>query len=80
MLNSIVKWSIQPEISNLNKSVEKQKDSVNSGESDSLVEKESYKWVEALIEVDKQVEANTRVIHIFDREGDIAEVFDHRSG
>ena len=41
-----------------------------------FVEKESYKWVEALIEVDKQVEANTRVIHIFDREGDIAEVFD----
>jgi hypothetical protein len=41
-----------------------------------LVEKESYKWVEALIEVDKQVEANTRVIQIFDREGDIAEVFD----
>ncbi len=26
--------------------------------------------------MDKQVEANTRVIHIFDREGDIAEVFD----
>ncbi len=29
-------------------------------------EKESYKWVEALIEVDKQVEGNTRVIQIFD--------------
>ncbi len=26
--------------------------------------------------MDKQVEANTRVIHVFDREGDIAEVFD----
>ncbi len=39
-------------------------------------EKESYKWVEAIITVDKQVEANTRVIHIFDREGDSAEVFD----
>ncbi len=40
------------------------------------------KWVEALIEVEKQVEVNTRVIHIFDREracphlGDISEVFD----
>jgi hypothetical protein len=41
-----------------------------------FAEKESYKWVEALIEVEKQVEVNTRVIHIFDREGDIAEVFD----
>lgn len=39
-------------------------------------EKESYKWVEALTEVEKQVEASTRVIHIFDREGDITEVFD----
>ncbi len=42
----------------------------------SFAEKESYKWVEALCVVDKQVEVNTRVIHIFDREGDIAEVFD----
>lgn len=41
-----------------------------------FAEKESYKWVEALCAVEKQVEANTRVIHIFDREGDIAEVFD----
>ncbi len=41
-----------------------------------FTEKESYKWVEALCAVEKQVEANTRVIHIFDREGDIAEVFD----
>ena len=41
-----------------------------------FTEKESYKWVEALTQVDKQVEASTRVIHIFDREGDIAEVFD----
>ncbi len=40
-----------------------------------FAEKESYKWVEALMEVEKQVEVNTRVIHIFDREGDIAEVF-----
>lgn len=41
-----------------------------------FTEKESYKWVEALCAVDKQVEVNTRVIHVFDREGDIAEVFD----
>ncbi len=41
-----------------------------------FAEKESYKWVEALREVEQQVEENTRVIHIFDREGDIAEVFD----
>jgi hypothetical protein len=41
-----------------------------------FTEKESYKWVEALNQLDKQVEANTRVIHVFDREGDISEVFD----
>jgi hypothetical protein len=41
-----------------------------------FAEKESYKWVEAIREVDRQVEANTKVIHIFDREGDIAEVFE----
>jgi hypothetical protein len=41
-----------------------------------FTEKESYKWVEALCAVEQQVEANTRVIHIFDREGDLAEVFD----
>ena len=40
-----------------------------------FAEKESSKWVEALMEVEKQVEVNTRVIHIFDREGDISEVF-----
>lgn len=41
-------------------------------------EKESYKWVEALIEVEKKVEASTRVIHIFDREGELTEVFEVR--
>ena len=41
-----------------------------------FTEKESYKWVEALTVVEKKVEASTRVIHIFDREGDISEVFD----
>jgi hypothetical protein len=39
-------------------------------------QKESYRWVEALKTVDKQVGASTRVIHVFDREGDIAEVFE----
>lgn len=42
----------------------------------SFKDQESYRWVEALTEVEKQVEASTRVIHIFDREGDLAEVFD----
>ena len=41
-----------------------------------FAEKESYKWVEALKKLEQQVERNTRVIHVFDREGDIAEVFD----
>ena len=39
-------------------------------------QKESYRWVEALKTVDQQVGASTRVIHVFDREGDIAEVFE----
>lgn len=38
--------------------------------------KESYRWVEALQTVDKQVGGSTCVIHVFDREGDIAEVFE----
>ncbi|ELS30965.1 MULTISPECIES: IS4 family transposase [Pseudanabaena] len=39
-------------------------------------DKESYRWVEALTEVEHQVSSSTHVIHIFDREGDITEVFD----
>jgi hypothetical protein len=39
-------------------------------------QKESYRWVEALETVNKQVGASTRVLHVFDREGDIAEVFE----
>ena len=39
-------------------------------------EKESYRWVEALTTIESRVSKFTRVIHVFDREGDIAEVFD----
>lgn len=39
-------------------------------------EKESYRWVEALQAVEKAVGPSTRIIHVFDREGDIAEVFE----
>ena len=39
-------------------------------------EKESYRWVEAMTEVEQEVSNSTRVIHVFDREGDITEVFD----
>lgn len=39
-------------------------------------QKESYRWVEALTKVEQKVATSTRVIHVFDREGDIAEVFD----
>jgi hypothetical protein len=39
-------------------------------------QKESYRWVEALTELEQKVENSTRVIHVFDREGDITEVFD----
>lgn len=37
--------------------------------------KESYRWVEAMTTLEPQIEPSTRVIHVFDREGDIAEVF-----
>lgn len=39
-------------------------------------EKESYRWVEAMTILEHQVAESTRVIHVFDREGDIAEVFE----
>ncbi len=39
-------------------------------------QKESYRWVEALTTVENLVSKSTRVIHVFDREGDITEVFD----
>lgn len=39
-------------------------------------EKESYRWVEALTTVERICLPSTRIIHVFDREGDIAEVFD----
>ncbi len=47
--------------------------------------KESYKWIEALKEVEKLLEADKseskrpKIIHVFDREGDIAEVFEEVS-
>lgn len=42
-----------------------------------FAEKESYRWVEAMSTVAAQMPSRTRVIHVFDREGDIAEVFAH---
>ncbi|MDZ7968913.1 MAG: IS4 family transposase [Nostoc sp. DedSLP03] len=39
-------------------------------------QKESYRWVEALTTVENLVSKHTQVIHAFDREGDITEVFD----
>ncbi|MBN3877308.1 MULTISPECIES: IS4 family transposase [unclassified Nostoc] len=42
----------------------------------SFEQKESYRWVEALTTVENLVSQHTRVIHVFDREGDITEVFD----
>lgn len=39
-------------------------------------EKESYRWVEAMTLVEQRVAPSTRIIHVFDREGDIAEVFE----
>ncbi len=44
-------------------------------------EKESYKWVESLKKIpevleEEGVDDSTKVIHVFDREGDISEVFE----
>ncbi len=39
-------------------------------------QKESYKSVEAMTSVESCVSQDTRVIHVFDREGDITEVFE----
>ena len=47
-----------------------------------IEQKESYKWIEAFKEVPKLLEKsasenlNPKMIHVFDREGDIAEVFE----
>ncbi|WP_041740456.1 IS4 family transposase [Calothrix sp. PCC 6303] len=38
-------------------------------------EKESYRWVEALTTVEKRTSKDIKVVHAFDREGDITEVF-----
>ena len=38
-------------------------------------EKESYRWVDAMMTLEQAVAPSTRVIHVFEREGDIAEVF-----
>jgi len=38
-------------------------------------QKESYKWVEAMKAVENLVSQHTQVIHVFDREGDITEIF-----
>ena len=41
-----------------------------------FTERESYRWVEALTTVNKQVGDSCRIMHVFDREGDITEVLD----
>ena len=47
-----------------------------------IEEKESYKWIEAFKEVQKLLSSeelktiHSKIIHVFDREGDIAEVFE----
>ena len=45
-----------------------------------FAEKESYRWVEAMEHTETTVDISSRLIHVFDREGDIAEVFEHLKG
>ncbi|MBE9128303.1 MULTISPECIES: hypothetical protein [unclassified Coleofasciculus] len=49
-----------------------------------IEEKESYKWIEVIQEVEQLLksaapERLAKIIHVFDREGDMAEVFDEVS-
>ncbi|WP_196519419.1 hypothetical protein [Nostoc sp. WHI] len=48
---------------------------VKKQETDPLSKKCYYRWVKALTTVENLVSKSTRVIHAFDREGDITEVF-----
>ena len=54
---------------------ERQKEQRKVARQKPFEEKESYKWAEVLNTCEKQIERSTRVIHVFDREGDISEVF-----
>jgi hypothetical protein len=55
---------------------QRQKNARKAARQQPFEQKESYRWVEAINELEHKVESSTRVIHVFDREGDITEVFD----
>lgn len=74
-------WDRQPRLKPPEKETVAQKKKRQAKESKEsrqrpFVEKESYRWVEAQKTVEQKVAPSTRKIHIFDREGDIAEVFE----
>lgn len=55
---------------------QRQKQARRQARQRAFADKESYRWVEALDQSRERIKGNTKVIHVFDREGDIAEVFE----
>ena len=65
-----------PKDETLEQKKERQKKARKEAHKRPFEEKESYRWVEVMTHLEKEIEADTKVIHVFDREGDITEVFD----
>ena len=78
-------WHREHKQSNARKTKKQKKKQLFRARKRPIEEKESYKWLEALKEVEKLFEAakseskRPKIIHVFDREGDIAEVFEEVS-
>jgi hypothetical protein len=67
----------KPPINETSEQKKKRKAEVRkANQAKAFTEKESYRWVEAMTTVEEEIASATQVVHIFDREGDIAEVFD----
>lgn len=78
-------WHREHKQSNARKTKKQKKKQLFRAKKRPIEEKESYKWIEALKEVEKLFKAakseskRPKIIHVFDREGDIAEVFEEVS-
>ena len=78
-------WHREHKQSNTRKTKKQKKKQQAEARKRPIEEKESYRWIEAVKEVQKLGQSaaldqiRTKIIHVFDREGDIAEVFDEVS-
>ncbi len=74
-------WHREHKQSNASKTKKQKKKQQAEARKRPIEEKESYKWIEALKEVEKLLKISEteskrpKIIHVFDREGDMAEVF-----